>query len=72
MHAGWQLPLTALPANFAMLGVKRDVNQAAIWASLMTPGTLEDYLKTIEGKLFSNYWSDVEVRQADDLVKKTP
>jgi len=72
MHTGWVTPLTGLPSNFAILVVKRDIIQAAYWADLMTSGALEDYLKTAQGQAFANYWSNAEVRRADEYIKNNP
>jgi hypothetical protein len=52
--------------------VKREVTQAAYWATVNAGRTLEEYLKTREGEPYAQCWSIAEVQQADQYVANNP
>src|SRR5206468_445955 len=56
MHARWQTPLVLAPDELTPK-IERDVNQAAQWANGNAGKPLADYLKTIEGQPFGQFWS---------------
>ncbi len=68
MHAGWATPLVCPAPEGLIEKVKRDVIQAAIWASGNTGKTLAEYLTTQEGSPYVNMWTADEVRQADQYA----
>jgi hypothetical protein len=71
MHAGWQVPLVLAPDE-STPKVARDVQQAAYWAAGNAGKSLADYLKTTEGQPFSQFWSDLAVRQAERNAANNP
>jgi len=70
MHAGWLTPLRR-PDGTADR-VRRNVIQAAYWASIQAGKQLEEYLKTREGKPYASQWGEREVQQADQFVASNP
>jgi len=55
----------------AQILAKRDLRQAARWARSQNK-SLRDYLKTREGKLYINFWSESEVELADEGTAEEP
>ncbi len=72
MHAQWLTPFAPASAGGQTEKVKRDVIQAAYWASVNAGKPLADYLKTNEGQPFANYWSAADVQHADRHVVNNP
>jgi len=50
---------------------QRNIRQAARWARLQNK-SLSDYLQTREGQPYSEFWSEAEVRSADNLAAAEP
>jgi hypothetical protein len=68
LHARWQTPLLAAPAEGIAKKVKRDVLQAAYWSINCNCKPLVDYLKMPQGLPYGRYWSAAEVQQADQSI----
>src|SRR5262245_44272881 len=64
-------PLVLPPAGIQIRRAKREVLKAARWSSYNNK-TLDNYLKTAEGRPYANYWTVAEVQQADQQVSATP
>ena len=73
MHAKWASPLQLPPPNQRVARVIRDVIQAAPrWAISNSGRRLSEYLKTSEGRPYTQMWSAAEVQLADDFVAQNP
>jgi hypothetical protein len=64
-------PLNLPPAGNHVRRARREVIKAAQWARNNNK-SLDDYLITVEGRLYANFWTGAEVQQADRQVSTNP
>ena len=57
--------------NSEQVVAQRNIRQAACWARLQNK-SLSDYLETREGQPYSAFWSEAEVRSADNWSAAEP
>jgi len=51
---------------------RREIIKAAQWSRNNSKKSLDEYLKTAEGRPFANYWTGADVQQADQQVSANP
>jgi hypothetical protein len=65
-------PLVLPPAGCQVRRTRREVIKAAQWARNNNNKSLDEYLRTVEGRPYANYWSGAEVQRADQQVSANP
>jgi hypothetical protein len=72
MYASASTPLIQPPVGSQVRRAKRDVVKAALWARNNNNMSLDNYLATVDGRPYRNYWTDSEVQQADQQASVNP
>jgi hypothetical protein len=73
MYTRASVPLTACSPGSQVRRLKRDATKAAIWSRVSNNGMpLKDYLATVAGQMYANYWMPAEVQLADQQAAALP
>ena len=72
MFANAAVPLALPPAETQVRRAKREAIKAAQWSRNNNNRSLSQYLMTIEGRPYANYWTSAEVQQADQQASGNP